>query len=230
MPKLRLLIPKAMKTLNLNTERDDNERTPLNVPVPGERKVLLHCCCAPCSCAIIQRMIESGTEPTLYFYNPNIDPREEYEHRKAEVIRYTKKMKVPFVDADYEADLWFERTRGHEEDAEQGERCDLCFEMRLGKTAAYAAGNGFKVFTTSLGISRWKDLAQVNRVGKHAASLFPELIYWDHNWRLQGGQEQGVSISKEEDFYRQNYCGCRYSLRDSIRRSLLKRSQDQVAL
>ncbi|MDD5225953.1 MAG: epoxyqueuosine reductase QueH [Candidatus Omnitrophica bacterium] len=195
----------------------------------NEKKVLLHCCCAPCACSIIQRMIESGIEPTLYFYNPNIDPREEYEHRKAEVIRYAQKMNIPFVDADYEADLWSERIRGREEDAERGERCALCFQMRLGKTAAYAAGKGFKVFTTSLGISRWKDLAQVNRAGKYAASLFSELIYWDHNWRLQGGQEQGSRIAKEENFYRQNYCGCVYSLRESIRRDLAKRSEGQPA-
>ncbi len=197
---------------------------------PGnEKKILLHCCCAPCSCSILQRMVESGIEPTVYFYNPNIDPREEYEHRKAEVVRYAKKMGIPFVDADYEADLWAERTQRHEEEAERGKRCTICFEMRLERAAAYAAEHGFKVFTTSLGISRWKDLEQVNRAGKRAASLFPELVFWDHNWRLGGGQEQMDRIVKEENLYRQNYCGCVYSLRESIRRSLAKRSGDQPA-
>ncbi|MEI7947106.1 MAG: epoxyqueuosine reductase QueH, partial [bacterium] len=76
-------------------------------------------------------MIEGGIEPTVYFYNPNIDPQEEYEHRKAEVIRYVKKTNVPFVDADYEAELWSEKALGHENDLERGERCGLCFEMRL---------------------------------------------------------------------------------------------------
>lgn len=190
----------------------------------NEKKVLLHSCCAPCSCALIHRMVEGGIEPTVFFYNPNIYPKEEYEHRKKEVIRYIEKMKVPFVDADYEVDGWLEAIQGHEEDAERGKRCTICFETRLGKTAAYAAEHDFKVFATSLGISRWKDLEQVNRAGKRAASLFPGLIYWDHNWRLEGGQEQMERIAKEENFYRQNYCGCVYSLRESIRRGLAKRS------
>jgi len=169
-------------------------------------------------------MVENGIELTVYFYNPNIYPREEYNLRKAEVIRYVQKMRIPFVDADYEIDGWFETVKGHEEDAERGDRCTLCFEMRLGKTAAYAAQKGFRVFTTSLGISRWKDLAQVNAAGKRVAASFPELIYWDQNWRLQGGQEQGMRIAKEESFYRQNYCGCVYSLRESVRRRASKHS------
>jgi len=174
-------------------------------------------------------MVESGIEPTVYFYNPNISPQEEYEHRKKEVLRYIQKLKVPFVDADYEIDGWLEAVQGHEKDAERGGRCTVCFEMRLGKTAAYAAGNGFRVFATSLGISRRKDLEQVDRAGEKAMALFPGLIYWAQNWRLQGGQEQGTRISKEENFYRQNYCGCRYSLDESIRRNLSKHSGDQPA-
>ncbi len=173
---------------------------------------------------MLRRMVEAGIEPTVYFYNPNIYPKAEYEHRKSEVIRYAQKIKVPFVDADYEIDAWLHAVEGHEEDAERGRRCTICFEMRLGKTAAYAAANGFKVFTTSLGISRWKDLEQVNRAGRRAASLFPGLVYWEHNWRLYGGQEEMEKIAKEENLYRQNYCGCLYSLRESIRRSLAKRS------
>lgn len=200
-------------------------KMPQILQVPhNEKKVLLHTCCAPCSCSIIARIAASGVEPTVYFYNPNIYPKEEYEHRKREVIRYIQKMKIPFVDADYEVDGWLQATQGHDEDAERGDRCSLCFEMRLGKTAAYASEKGFKVFATSLGISRWKDLEQVNRAGRHAAALFPGLIYWEHNWRLGGGQEQGERITKEEAFYRQNYCGCEYSLRESIRRKLSKQT------
>jgi predicted adenine nucleotide alpha hydrolase (AANH) superfamily ATPase len=191
----------------------------------NEKKVLLHSCCAPCSCSIIQRMIESGIEATVYFYNPNIDPKEEYEHRKKEVVRFIQKMKVPFVDADYKIDGWLAAVQGHEGDAERGKRCTICFEMRLGKTAAYAADHGFKVFTTSLGISRWKDLEQVNHAGRRAAALFPGLVYWEHNWRLDGGQERMERTSKEENFYRQNYCGCQYSLRESIRRGLARKTR-----
>ena len=174
-------------------------------------------------------MIESGIEPTVFFYNPNISPQEEYEHRKREVIRYIQKVKVPFVDADYEIDGWLEAIQGHEEAAERGKRCTICFEMRLGKTAAYAAAHDFKVFATSLGISRWKDLAQVNHAGRRAVSLFPGLVYWEHNWRLEGGQVRMEEIAREEKFYRQNYCGCLYSLRESLKRNLAKRSGGQPA-
>ena len=193
--------------------------SPLNLRVPnGEKKILLHCCCAPCSGAILKRLVEDGIEPTVFFYNPNIDPREEYERRKGEVIRYVQKMKAPFVDADRDADLWFETVKGLEEEPERGKRCDVCFEMRLTKSAAYAVQQGFKVFATSLGISRWKDLDQVNRAGQKAAALFPGLLYWAQNWRIGGGQEQTAKITKEEGFYRQKYCGCLYSLRESLRR------------
>ena len=189
----------------------------LEVPL-AEKKVLLHCCCAPCSCSILERLVQNGIAPTVYFYNPNIYPREEYEHRKQEVLRYVLEMKIPFVDADHELDQWFDAIEGHEEDAERGERCGLCFEMRLGKTAAFAAGQGFKVFATSLGISRWKDLEQVNRAGEKAASDCPGVVYWAQNWRLGGGQEQMDRITREQNFYRQRYCGCLYSLRDFLKR------------
>ena len=192
----------------------------------NEKKILLHCCCAPCSASILKKMIDHGLAPTLYFYNPNIYPKEEYERRKQEVIRYAEKMNVPFVDADYDQEQWSTIVRGHEQEPERSERCNLCFEMRLGKTAAYAAQNGFRVFTTSLGISRWKDLEQVKRAGTRAAFLFPHLIYWDYNWRLHGGTESMERINKEENFYRQNYCGCMYSLRDTIKRGLEKRSNE----
>ncbi|OGX11195.1 MAG: hypothetical protein A2351_02960 [Omnitrophica bacterium RIFOXYB12_FULL_50_7] len=202
-----------------------------NLKIPeDEKKVLLHTCCAPCSCSIIARLITDGIEPTVYFYNPNIYPHEEYDRRKAEVIRYAQKMNIPFVDADYDSDPWFEHVKGHEEDPERGERCTLCFEMRLGKAAAYAAQNGFKVFTTSLGVSRWKDLAQVNRAGEKAAASFPGLIFWAQNWRIGGGQEQMDRISREENFYRQRYCGCLYSFRESLRRGFPEFSGDQPAL
>ena len=200
------------------------------IQTPGnEKKILLHTCCAPCSCSILQRLVESGIEPTVFFYNPNIYPPKEYEYRKQEVIRFVQKHNIPFVDADHEIDRWFEAIQGHEEDAERGERCDLCFEMRLGKTAAFAVAHHFKVFATTLGISRWKDLAQVNRAGEKAAASLVGLIYWEQNWRLGGGQEQMARISKEENFYRQRYCGCLYSFRESLRRGFPEFSGDQPA-
>ncbi|MBU9888850.1 MAG: epoxyqueuosine reductase QueH [Candidatus Omnitrophica bacterium] len=201
---------------------------PALLQVPGdEKKVLLHCCCAPCSASILRRMLDRGLEPSVFFYNPNIYPRSEYEHRKSEMVRHARKLGVPLVDADYDDTRWLEMTSGREEEPERGRRCDLCFEIRLRKTAAYASREGFRVFASSLAISRWKDLEQVTRAGRRAAALFPGVAYWEHNWRLQGGVDQMERIAREEAFYRQKYCGCIYSLRGSIRRNLLKLSDFQ---
>ena len=152
---------------------------------------------------------------TVYFYNPNIHPRKEYELRKEENVRYAKKMGIPFIDADYDSERWFDITRGHEKDGERSERCSLCFEMRFVKTAEYASRHGFRVITSCLGISRWKDFHQVTRAGVRAASLFPGVSYWAYNWRKQAGSTRMIEIAKEEKFYQQQYCGCAYSLRDT---------------
>ena len=178
-------------------------------------KVLLHSCCAPCSGSVIQDIHESGIALTIFFYNPNIHPRKEYDLRKDENIRFAKKAGIPFVDADYDTGNWFNLTKGHENDPERGERCSLCFEMRFVKTAEYAFKNDFKVITSCLGISRWKDFDQVTRAGERAASLFPGVSYWGYNWRKKGGAERMLKIAKQEKFYQQQYCGCVYSLRDT---------------
>ncbi len=185
------------------------------LPPNGEKKVLLHSCCAPCSGSVIEMMHKSGLDMTIYFYNPNIHPTKEYEIRKSENIRYAEKLGIPFVDADYDTDNWFELTKGHENDPERGERCSMCFEMRFVKTAAYAAAHQFSVITSCLGISRWKDFNQVTQAGIRAASLFPGVTYWDFNWRKDGGSSRMYEIAKEEQFYQQEYCGCIYSLRDT---------------
>jgi epoxyqueuosine reductase len=184
-------------------------------PPNGERKVLLHSCCAPCSGSVIQDIHNAGIDLTIYFYNPNIHPQKEYEIRKNENIRFAKKMRIPFVDADYDSKRWFDMMKGHEWDPERGERCGMCFEMRFVKTAEYAQRYGFKVITSCLGISRWKDFDQVTRAGERAASLFPDVAYWAYNWRKKAGSARMYEIAKEEQFYQQQYCGCSYSLRDT---------------
>jgi epoxyqueuosine reductase len=189
-------------------------RSPLTPP-GGHRRVLLHSCCAPCSGEVMEAMTASGVDYTIYFYNPNIHPREEYELRKSENIRFAEKARVPFVDADYDTDNWFARARGLEAEPERGARCTMCFDLRFERTALYAHEHGFPVITSCLGISRWKDLDQINGCGERAAARYPGLSYWTHNWRKQGGAERMIDISKREQFYQQEYCGCIYSLRDS---------------
>lgn len=180
-----------------------------------EKKVLMHSCCAPCSGEIMETIIRSGIDLTIFFYNPNIHPREEYEIRKNENIRFAKKMNIPFVDADYDRDNWFVRAKGMEQDPERGRRCSMCFDMRFERTALYAHENGFNVITSSLGLSRWKDFDQINASGIKSASHYPSVLYWTYNWRKQGGAARMYEIAKRENFYKQEYCGCVYSLRDT---------------
>lgn len=188
------------------------KRTPFKTP-NGEKKVLLHSCCAPCAGEIMQGLMDAGIEQTIFFYNPNIHPKDEYELRKEENIRYAKKYNLPFVDADYDTHRWFERTKGLEWEPERGIRCSACFDMRFEVTAAYAKANGFSLMTSSLGLSRWKDMDQINAAGKKAAEHYG-LSYWTYNWRKEGGANRMYEIAKEEGFYKQEYCGCVYSLRD----------------
>ena len=190
------------------------ERPKLVLPNQAD-KLLLHSCCAPCSGEIMEALLASEIDYTVYFYNPNIHPLKEYEIRKNENIKFAEQHGVPFIDADYDVDNWFERAKGMEFEPERGIRCTMCFDMRLERTALYAHENGFRVFATSLGISRWKDMKQVNACGERAAARYPDVTYWDYNWRKGGGSARMIEISKREHFYQQEYCGCAYSLRDS---------------
>lgn len=183
----------------------------------GAKKLLLHSCCAPCSGEVMEALCASGIRYTLFFYNPNIHPQREYQIRKEENIRFAEKRGVPFIDADYDADSWFERARGMEWEPERGIRCTMCFDMRFERTALYAHEQGFSVISSSLGISRWKNMQQINDCGVRAAGRYPGMVYWEYNWRKQGGSARMIDISKREHFYQQEYCGCVYSLRDSNR-------------
>ncbi len=165
----------------------------------------------------MQEMQRSGIELTVLFYNPNIQPRLEYDLRKAENKRFAQELGIPFVDLDYDPDNWFTRVKGLENEPERGARCTVCFDMRFERAALYAAENGFAVFTSSLGISRWKDMAQINGCGERAARRFAGLVYWTFNWRKGGGSQRMVAIAKDNRFYQQEYCGCVYSLRDTNR-------------
>ena len=197
------------------TLASDNFERPILTPPGGERKVLLHSCCAPCSGEVMEAMLASGIDYTIFFYNPNIHPEKEYLLRKDENIRFAEKHHVAFVDADYDKDNWLARAKGMEKVPERGIRCTMCFDMRFERTALYAHENGFPVMTSSLGISRWKDMNQINGCGQRAVAPYEGLSYWEYNWRKGGGSSRMIEISKREAFYQQEYCGCIYSLRDT---------------
>lgn len=180
-----------------------------------DNKVLMHSCCAPCAGDLMLRMKESGINVTIFFYNPNIHPKKEYEIRKNENIKYAKKLGIDFIDVDYDVQNWFKRAKGLENEPERGIRCTKCFDMRFERTALYAYEHGFSMITSSLGISRWKNMSQINDCGLRAAKNYDGINYWTYNWRKEGGAQRMYDIAKEENFYKQEYCGCIFSLRDT---------------
>lgn len=190
------------------------EREQLVLP-NGASKLLLHSCCAPCSGEVMEALLASNIEFAIFFYNPNIHPIQEYEIRKQENITFAQKHGIAFIDADYDKDNWFVRIKGLEWEPERGKRCTACFDMRFERTALYAHEHGFPVISSSLGISRWKDMDQINTAGVKAASRYPNMDYWTYNWRKGGGAARMYEIAKRENFYKQEYCGCVYSLRDT---------------
>lgn len=179
----------------------------------GETTVLLHTCCAPCSSAIIEALLQNGITPIIYYCNPNIYPKEEYEIRKNECTRYAQALGLEIVDADYDHENWLAEMKGLESEPERGGRCLKCFKLRLLRTVQYARARGIKVITTTLASSRWKSLDQINEAGQWACSSEETPVWWDQNWRKGGLQERRNQILKEYDFYNQRYCGCEFSMR-----------------
>ena len=118
----------------------------------------------------MEAMTASGINYSVFFYNPNIYPRREYEIRKNENIRFAQKKSIPFIDADYDRGNWFSRVKGLEWEPERGKRCTVCFDIRLERAALYAHENGFGILTSSLGFSRWKDMDKANDCGTRAAA------------------------------------------------------------
>ena len=167
--------------------------------------------------------MQHGVTPVIYYCNPNIYPREEYEIRKDECTRYARALGLEIIDADYDHEAWLEAVKGLEAEPERGGRCLKCFKLRLLRTAEYAAAHGIKVITSTLASSRWKSLEQINEAGAWACKKISSgnhddipddiVVYWDRNWKKNGLQERRLQIIKEYDFYNQLDCGCEFSMR-----------------
>ena len=177
----------------------------------GCTDVLLHACCAPCSSAIVEWMLANGVRPTIYYYNPNIFPREEYEIRKNESKRHAESLGIHWIDGDYDHETWQQCMRGLEHEPERGRRCELCFTQRLTAAARKAKELGLKYFTTTLASSRWKSLEQIERAGLAAEQQVGDVQFWAQNWRKGGLYERRNQLLKEFNFYNQQYCGCEFS-------------------
>ncbi|MDR2815237.1 MAG: epoxyqueuosine reductase QueH, partial [Proteiniphilum sp.] len=160
-------------------------------------KVLLHCCCAPCSAAVIEWMLIHDIRPVLFYFNPNIFPQEEYLKRKDECTRYAHSQGVDIIDGDYDHAAWLKKIEGLENEPERGRRCLRCFQVRLHATAILASQSGFPVFATTLASSRWKSQEQIFAAGTHAASLVDNVTFRHKNWRKDGLSERRRILLQE---------------------------------
>ena len=186
----------------------------------GERKtLLLHACCAPCASACLMRVMQD-LAVTVFYYNPNITDRDEYEKRVAECRRLTGllnaeyKTDVAFLEGAYEPELFFEMSKGLEDVPERGERCFRCYEQRLKKTAEIAAQQGFTYFATTLTLSPLKNAQKLNEIGFQLEKT-SDVLYLPSDFKKRDGYRLSVELSEKYGLYRQNYCGCVYSARQT---------------
>jgi predicted adenine nucleotide alpha hydrolase (AANH) superfamily ATPase len=184
-----------------------------DIEIPeGISQVLLHACCAPCSSAIVEWMLQHGIRPTIFYFNPNIFPYEEYEIRKNESKRHADSLGIPWIDGDYNHAQWLEQVQGLEHEPERGSRCLQCFRMRLTASALQAQALGITHFTTTLASSRWKSLDQITQAGLAAQAAVPSTLFWAQNWRKGGLQDRRNQLLREYNFYNQLCCGCEFSM------------------
>ena len=183
--------------------------------------ILLHSCCAPCSSYVIE-YLSNYFNITIFYYNPNISPIDEYLKRKEEQIRLINSMetkyKVNIIDCDYDNDLYEESVKGLELEPERGSRCTVCFRLRLAKTAVRAKDGNYDYFATTLTLSPYKNAKLINEIGFQLENQY-NIKYLASDFKKRDGYKSSIELSKKYDLYRQDYCGCIYSKRD---RELLK--------
>jgi hypothetical protein len=156
-------------------------------------------------------MLAHDVRPTIFYYNPNIFPREEYEIRKNESKRHAESLGIKWIDGDYDHEQWRKDVCGLEGEPERGRRCEQCFVLRMTAAAKKAKEIGIQYFTTTLASSRWKSLEQIDRAGHLAEQAVEGAVFWDQNWRKGGLYERRNQLLKEFNFYNQQYCGCEFS-------------------
>ena len=185
------------------------------------KKLLLHACCAPCSSYVIE-YLSRFFDITIYYYNPNIHPEAEYTRRLQELRdflpRFPEGKGVKLVEDTYDTEDYFSATNVRNEpelqtEREMGERCRRCYEFRMKKAWDYAKANGFDYFTTTLSISPHKDSAKINKIGEELQKENANVTYLFSDFKKKGGFKRSLEISAEYGLYRQDYCGCVFSMR-----------------
>lgn len=173
-------------------------------------KLLIHSCCGPCSTSVIEKLKEYF-DITILYYNPNIEPLNEYVKRKEEQLKVVEKLNINFFDIDYDNKAFREIAVGLEDDVEGGKRCHKCYLLRLEKTAKVAKANNYDMFTTTLTVSPYKHSVILNKIGLNLEKKYG-IKYLVSDFKKRDGYKRSIELSKEYDLYRQDYCGCLYSL------------------
>lgn len=181
------------------------------------KRLFLHSCCAPCSSYVLE-YLSAYFAITVFYYNPNITESLEYHKRVDEQKRLVNTLNaegkerypITFVEGEYDPQVFLEAVKGHEQDPEGGERCGICFGIRLREAALLAAQGGYDYFTTTLTISPLKDAKRLNTIGE-AAGRAAGVAFLPSDFKKKNGYQRSIELSKEYDLYRQNYCGCIFS-------------------
>lgn len=205
---------KELDQLIQKTEKED--RTPT---------LFLHACCAPCSSYVLE-YLSRYFRITVFFYNPNISPEEEYQKRVAEIRRLLEEMPcgnpVKFVEGAYEPEKFFAMAKGLEQEPEGGLRCFGCYRLRLEETARLAAEGGYDYFATTLTISPLKNAQKLNEIGEELSPIY-QVEHLPSDFKKRNGYQRSIQLSREYGLYRQDYCGCVFSKRE---REALKKAED----
>ncbi len=179
-------------------------------------KLFLHSCCAPCSSYVLEYLSEYF-EITVFYYNPNIYPPEEYRERAAEQKRFIEqfpaKNPISYVEGAYETERFYEMAKGMEHLPEGGERCFACYELRMREAALLAKEGGYDYFTTTLSISPLKNAAKLNEIGERLEEELG-IRHLPSDFKKKNGYKRSAELSKEYELYRQDYCGCVFSKRE----------------
>jgi predicted adenine nucleotide alpha hydrolase (AANH) superfamily ATPase len=173
------------------------------------KKLLLHTCCGPCAIYVAKKLRENYAV-TLFFYNPNIWPKEEHDRRFNVLIQWCKKENLELIEGQYNHNNWLSKVKGLENEPEGGRRCEICYQMRLEESARYAKENDFDCLATTLTSGRNKKASVINPIGQSVCEKYG-IKFIAGDWKKQGGQEESCRLSKAEAMYRQDYCGCEYS-------------------
>lgn len=176
-------------------------------------KLLLHSCCGPCSSSVIERL-KPYFDITVIYYNPNIEPAEEYLKRKNEQLRLLKILNIKYLESDYNNNIFREITKGYEKEKENGARCALCYKLRLDYVAQIAALNNFDYFGTTLTVSPYKNSDILNKIGLNLSNKY-NINYLLSDFKKEEGYKKSIELSKEYNLYRQDYCGCLYGKESS---------------